>query len=641
MPLLALDKVFLGYGMQPLLDHVTLSIEPGERIALVGRNGCGKSTLLKVLAGEIVPEEGERRLTKNVRVARLEQDPPWDESSRVFDLVAGGLAETGKLLSRYHQLVDQVAEQPELLDEMEELQHQIEAVDGWGFDQQIERTLTRLQLDGDQLVSNLSGGWRRRVALAATLVSEPDLLLLDEPTNHLDLEAIVWLEEQIVQYPGAIIMISHDRAMLQKMANRVLDLDRGNLTSWECGYQTYIERKEDALHAESMQNAEFDRKLALEETWIRQGIKARRTRNEGRVRALKKMRNEHSDRRHRVGKANIKLDQADKSGKLVMDLQGIGHGYGDKTLIKDFDLTVQRGDRIGLLGPNGAGKSTLLKIMLGKLEPKLGQIALGTKLEIAYFDQMRDLLNEDKSVIDNISQGRDQITIGGKDRHIISYLQDFLFTPERARTPVRALSGGERNRVMLARLFSQPANLLVMDEPTNDLDIETLELLEELLGEFAGTLLLVSHDRQFLDNVVTSMLVFEGEGEIVEVMGGYQDWLRISQIRQQAKVDAEKRQQKQQAQVAAPANKAVAKNGKKKLSYKEQRELEQLPLELEQLEKRLAEIESAMADVEFFKQPREKTDPVIEEQTQVEKKLEVCFERWDELESLKNELQGN
>ena len=539
MPLLSLRNLTLAYGQAPLLEGVNLELEPGERVCLIGRNGTGKSTLLRILAGEVQPDGGEVWIREGAILARLTQEVPPGTAGRVFDLVAAGLGELGAWVREYHDLSHRLETgtpdhdggdpTPALLARLAEVQHRLEAAGGWEIEQRTERTLSRLGLDPEADFDSLSGGLQRRVLLARALVREPDLLLLDEPTNHLDLQAIDWLEGFLPEFPGAILFVTHDRLFLRRLATRILELDRGRLTDWPGDYDNYLRRREERLHAEEVANARFDRKLSEEEVWIRQGIKARRTRNEGRVRALKALREERRVRRDLMGKARLRLGEGERSGKLVVEAEGVSYGWNGAPVVKDLDTLILRGDKVGIIGPNGVGKSTLLKLLLGELEPQAGRIRRGTNLQLAYFDQQRAQLEEDKTVLDNVAGGSEKVSINGQSRHVLSYLKDFLFTPERARQPVRALSGGERNRLLLARLFTQPANLLVMDEPTNDLDTETLELLEELLLNFQGTLLLVSHDRALLDAVVTSTLVFEGEGRVREYVGGYEDWLRQRQ----------------------------------------------------------------------------------------------------------------
>ncbi len=625
MALIRLDKVSVAFGDKQLLDHIDFQLDKGERVALVGINGAGKSTLLKVIAGHQATDDGELWQDGGARIAELSQMLPAADERQVRDVVASGCAKTMELLVRYEALALNHTDAD--MAEMEHLLHEIDLVDGWHLQQKIQQVLERLELDGDKLMSDLSGGWRRRAALGAALVQEPDILLLDEPTNHLDIETIEWLEKQILEFRGGVLFISHDRSLVERLATRIIELDRGHLTSFPGSYATYLEQKAKLLEEEERNNALFDKRLAEEERWIRQGIKARRTRNEGRVRALKDLRVERSQRREKQGKAKFQIEKAERSGKLVIELENVSQTYDDESVINDFTLSVQRGDRIGLIGPNGVGKSTLLRIMLGQLQPDQGMVKLGTSLDVAYFDQLRGKLDPEKTIIDNISEGRESISINGKSRHIISYLSDFLFSPERARTPVKALSGGECNRVMLAKLFSQPANFLVLDEPTNDLDIETLELLEEILLEFKGTLLLVSHDRAFLDNVVTSTVVFEGNGRLQEYVGGYEDWLR-----QRPEPGAEP-EVKETAKVVV-SEVASAAPVKKKLSYKLQRELDMLPGQLEQVESELEQLHLETGAADFYTGDQAHVSAKLSELQTKEALLEQLMERWVELEGM-------
>ena len=630
MALIRLDKVSVAFGDKQLLDNIEFQLDKGERVALVGLNGAGKSTLLRVIARHQATDDGELWQDPGTRLAELPQILPAADDRLVKDVVASGCAETVELLARYEQLA--MSDQARDMAELEKLQHRIEDVDGWHLSQKIQQVLDRLELDGEQSMASLSGGWRRRAALGAALVQEPDILLLDEPTNHLDIETIEWLEKQVMEFRGGVLFISHDRSLVEKLATRIIELDRGNLTSFPGSYSAYLEQKEKLLEEEARHNALFDKKLAEEERWIRQGIKARRTRNEGRVRALKQLRVERSQRREVQGKARFQVEQADRSGKLVVEAENISHGYAGETVIRDFTVSIQRGDRIGLIGPNGVGKSTLLQILLGQLKPDRGNVKLGTSLEVAYFDQLRGKLDPEKTIIDNISEGRESISINGRSRHIISYLGDFLFSPERARTPVKALSGGECNRVMLAKLFSQPANMLVLDEPTNDLDIETLELLEEILLEYKGTLLLVSHDRAFLDNVVTSTLVFEGEGRIQEYVGGYHDWLR-----QRPEPLADKPQKTSKEVTGKPVQDTASvavEPAKKKLSYKLQRELDMLPSQLEQVEAEVEALHEETGAADFYSQDHEYVTSRLSALQEKESELEQLMERWVELEAM-------
>lgn len=628
MPLLRLDKASLNYGTQVLLDEVDLSITRGDKLGLLGRNGAGKTTLLKVLAGEQVPDSGERWLRPGVKMARLLQTLPEADELSVYDVVAAGLAEAGQLLAEYHHLI-----QGEDMEALARVQHKLEAVDGWSLQLRVDTTISQLQLPADALMGELSGGWRRRVALAQALVSEPDILLLDEPTNHLDIPAISWLEEQLRNYRGSLILITHDRRFLQNVVNSIAELDRGHLSLWRGDYRGFLKHREQELLAEERANNLFDKRLAQEEVWIRQGIKARRTRNEGRVRALKDMRDERQQRRERQGRADFGVEEASRSGKIVAELKGVSHAFEDKTILRNFSTIIQRGDRIGIVGPNGAGKSTLVKILLGKLTPDSGSVKLGTKLEVAYSDQLRGHLDPEKDLIDNVCGGQDFIEINGKRRHAISYLGDFLFSPERVRTPVKALSGGEQNRAVLARLFSKPANLLVLDEPTNDLDIETLELLEEILLQFEGTVLLVSHDREFMDNVVTNLLVLQGDGAIDEQAGSYSDWEarggRLADSSEVATMETAAAAKAAEEASAAPAATAAKK---RKLSYKDQRELDALPGLIDSLETRQGELEERVAQPDFYQGDHAEVQKALDDLAAIQGELEAAFERWSELE---------
>jgi ATP-binding cassette subfamily F protein uup len=625
MPLITLQNVDFSVGGPLLLDHVDLTIEPGERIALIGRNGAGKSTLLKLLAGELKADDGEIRLEGGRRVARLEQEVPADAQGAVFDVVATGLGELGAQLAQFHHLshadpVDTIA--------LSRVQAKIEAAHGWSLDQRVGEVLDRLGLDGEAAFAQLSGGMKRRVLLARALVSAPDLLLLDEPTNHLDIAAIDWLEGFLKSWQGALVFVTHDRRFLRALATRIVEIDRGQLTSWPGDWANYQRRREERLNAEVQESARFDKLLAQEETWIRQGIKARRTRDEGRVRRLEAMRNERAARREQTGNVRMETAQSGASGKKVIEAREVSFAHGGAVngsgvIVRDFSTTILRGDRIGLIGPNGSGKTTLLKLLLGELQPDSGEIRSGTQLQVAYFDQYRATLREDWSAIENVAEGRDFIEIGGRRKHVLGYLQDFLFTPERARAPITRLSGGERNRLLLARLFAQPSNLLVMDEPTNDLDVETLELLEELLAEYPGTLLLVSHDRDFLDNVVTSTLVMQdgGEGRVGEYVGGYTDWLR-----QRARATIAMSKSSSSSAVAAP----VAM--KRKLNYKDARELEQLPARIEVLETRFSELTAQMNEPAFYQRDGAAITVHNVAVAQAQADLDLAYARWSELE---------
>lgn len=621
--LITLDNVSLAYGLDVLLDKVKLQIASGERVCLIGRNGAGKSSLLKIIQGIQSPDSGSVWRKPQLRLARLTQELPQDCTITVYEFVALGIAETGQLLSSYHTLINKIAHTHTSQDlvELERLQQAIDVKGGWQFDQTMNAILARLELNPNQLLSELSGGWQRRASLAQALVSLPELLLLDEPTNHLDIEAIQWLEDQLIGLGIGLVFVTHDRSLLQRLATRIIELDRGKLTSWPGDYANFLRRKEEMLSAEENQNAEFDKKLAQEERWIRQGIKARRTRNEGRVRALEALRVERSKRREVQGKVTFNVNEAQKSGQLVVEAKNITHSFDHKPIINDFSIRIMRGDRIGLIGPNGAGKSTLLNILLGKLQPQSGEIIQGTRLQIAYFDQLREALDPEKTVIQNVSEGSDTIEINGRSQHIISYLGDFLFTPQRAMTPVKALSGGECNRLLLARLFSHPANLLILDEPTNDLDIETLELLEELLCNYKGTLLLVSHDRAFLDNVVTSTIVFEDGGKLTEYVGGYQDWLK-----QKARTQAVTPTAKPEKSKKYEAEQAI------KLSYRQAQELAQLPKQIERLEHEQIRLQALISQPEFYQGDSKNIVETLEQFNKVEADLMAAFERWEELE---------
>jgi ATP-binding cassette subfamily F protein uup len=633
MTLATFTDVSIAFGDNLLLDRANLKLEPGHRIGLIGRNGEGKTTLLKIIGSEIKPDDGTVRITPGTVVAALEQDQSGVTNGTVFEYVARGLGTTGELLTQF-QLLSAI-DNPVAGDlaRLARIQDQLDSENGWNLQATVDRTLGRLGLDGSATISTLSGGWQRRASLARTLVSNPDILLLDEPTNHLDIESISWLEKQILKFNGAIVFVTHDREFLARVATDIVELDRGKLVMWPGSYQDYLTRKAAALHQEARQNAEFDKKLANEEAWIRQGIKARRTRNEGRVRALKKLRQDQAERRQQKGNVNLQVDQGQKSGKRVIEATNVSYDIAGETIISGFSTQIIRGDRIGLIGPNGIGKTTLLRLLLKQIEPGSGKIHHGTRLDTAYFDQLRSQLDPAKTVIDIIGEGREQITINGKSKHVISYLSDFLFTPQRSRSPVKALSGGERARVLLARLFSKPANLLVLDEPTNDLDIETLELLEELLLQFEGTLLLVSHDRKFLDNVVTSTLSFEGKGRVSEYVGGYTDWLRQAAPVTGKHVDSEKSGRKSPgASITAPTPPAKMVGGKK-LSYKLQRELEQLPGEIEELEILQNQLNDKISAPGFYDQDAKTVRNVTTSLKQAEAALERCYLRWAELES--------
>ena len=640
MALLNLSNAYLGFGDHPLLDHTELHIEPNERVCLVGRNGAGKSTLMKVLAGEIQLDDGKLTLEKDIVVTRLEQDPPRHVQESVFDYVAEGIAHLSDLLKQYHHISQQMQTDysDELLTKLSHIQAQLEHNNGWQFENRIQDTLKLLELDPDKKLCELSGGWVRRAALARALVADPDILLLDEPTNHLDVEAITWLEDLLLNFKGSIIFISHDRSFIRKMATRIVDLDRGKLVSYPSNYDLYLETKAEDLRVEELQNALFDKKLAQEEVWIRQGIKARRTRNEGRVRALKKLREERRNRREVQGSAKIQIDQSTRSGKIVFDIENASYEVAGKTLLKNFSATIQRGDKIALVGANGCGKTTFIKLLLGELQPTSGTIHCGTKLEVAYFDQYRAELDLEKTVMDNVADGKQDIEVNGVKRHVLGYLQDFLFPPKRAMTPVKALSGGERNRLLLAKLLLKPNNLLILDEPTNDLDVETLELLEELLTDYQGTLIIVSHDRQFIDNTVEECFFFEGDGVVNKYIGGYFD-AKQQQIQYHASLAAHSQNVKKNEQLAiepVKAEKPKAEQKKVKLSYKEQRELEALPVQMEALEAEMEALQSEVNSADFFSKEASYTQAQLQKLAEAEMALEQAFERWEQLENIKN-----
>lgn len=630
MALVSLQEITLAFGGPLLFDRLNLNIEPGERVALLGRNGTGKTTLMKVLAKEVSLDGGEYILQKNAGVGRLPQEVPPGLAGTVFDVVFEGLGERAKLLSDYHHITHRLHtdHSPEILRELDRLQNAIDRAGAWDLNNEVEYVLSRMGLDGEEDFNNVSGGQKRRTLLARTLVIKPDLLLLDEPTNHLDIDTIIWLEGFLKNYPGTLLFVTHDRMFMSHIADRIIELDRGKLFSWSCDYQTFLQRKQMALENEAVQRATFDKKLAEEEVWIRQGVKARRTRNEGRVKTLEKMREEKRHRREQEGRARIQTQEADLSGHLVIKASNLGFSYGDKTIIRDFSTNIMRGDKIGVIGKNGSGKTTLLRLLLKQMEPTRGKIRLGTNLQIAYYDQMRQELDNEKTVIENIVRGGDTVTINGKPRHVIGYLQDFLFTPDRARTPVKVLSGGERNRIFLARLFTTPFNLLVMDEPTNDLDIETQELLEERLMEYEGTLILVSHDRSFLNNVVTSTIVLEGEGEVHEYPGGYDDWLA-----QRPAPDAQKSKPKSE-KVPEDLQKPVKT---RKLSYKEQRELDSLPGEIQKLEEEQEKIYGLLGDLSFYQKGPEEVGRAQNRADEIDRELERLYQRWEFLEATRKE----
>ncbi|UIP29350.1 ABC transporter ATP-binding protein [Photobacterium sp. TLY01] len=641
MALIKISNAQLAYGDHPLLDHAEFLLQPNERVCLVGRNGAGKSTLMKVIAGEVLLDDGSIQRMSELKVSRLEQDPPRNAEGTVFDFVAEGLSDVGGLLREYHHLLDKITTDASEVHfaQLAKAQEKLDHANAWQFDNKISSVLEHLELDAGTLLADLSGGWQRKAALARALVSEPDILLLDEPTNHLDVATIEWLEGFLKDFRGSIIFISHDRAFIRSMSTRIVDLDRGKLNSFPGDYDKYLDAKEELLRIEGEQNAEFDKKLAQEEAWIRQGIKARRTRNEGRVRALKQLRVERSERREVMGKADMQLQEARRSGKVVFEAEHISYRYDDKPIIQDFSFNVMRGDRIALIGPNGCGKSTLLKLMLGQLQATEGHFHCGTKLEVAYFDQYREILDPEKTVLDNLAEGKQEVTVNGRSRHALGYLQDFLFHPKRARTPVKALSGGEKNRLLLAKLFLKPNNLLVLDEPTNDLDIETLELLEDILANYQGTLLLVSHDRQFVDNTVTTSWIFEGQGVVNEYVGGYHDAQeqRANSAAQRAKAQAEAQAAENKKDESQQRQQVSREKPGKKLSYKLQKELEELPSRLEDLENEIAQLQEKINDPAFFQSSSDDTQVTLSRLAEAEQALEVAFERWEELEAMQKE----
>ncbi|MBS5193882.1 ABC transporter ATP-binding protein [Morganella morganii] len=637
MSLINMAGAWLAFSDAPLLENAEMHIEENERVCLVGRNGAGKSTLMRVLTKEQPLDDGTVIYEQDLIVARLQQDPPRDVEGTVFDFVAEGVAEQAQHIKAFHQISKLVESDPsdKNLSKMAELQEILDTQNLWLLDSRIADVIAHLELPADEKLSALSGGWLRKAALGRALVSGPKVLFLDEPTNHLDIETIQWLESFLKNFSGSIVFISHDRSFIRNMATRIIDLDRGKLASWPGSYDDYLVAKEEALRVEEMQNAEFDRKLAQEEVWIRQGIKARRTRNEGRVRALKALRSERAERREVMGKAKMQVEEATRSGKIVFEIDDISYGIDGKDLVSHFSAQVNRGDKIALVGPNGCGKTTLLKLMLGDLQPDDGSVHIGTKLEVAYFDQHRAALDPDKTVMDNLAEGKQEVLVNGKPRHVLGYLQEFLFHPKRARTPVRALSGGERNRLLLARLFLKPSNLLILDEPTNDLDVETLELLEELVDNYQGTVLLVSHDRQFVDNCVTECWIFEGNGTIGRYVGGYFDAQQQRAQVQSLKAPAEKAAKPEAAEEKRKDNIKKA-NTSAKLSYKLQRELEQLPSLLESLDEEIQQLQNQVSAPEFFNQPHDETDKVLKLLAEKEHALEEAFERWQTLEAMQS-----
>lgn len=645
MALISLTNGYLSFSDAPLLDHAELHIEPNERVCLVGRNGAGKSTLLKIIAGDVLMDDGKIQYEKDLVVSRLEQDPPRNAQGNVFDYVAEGVGHLTDLLKEYHHISVQLEENysDQILSQLEQVQTKLEHADGWRFENKINEVLLKLGLNPNTKLSALSGGWLRKAALARALVCDPDVLLLDEPTNHLDVEAIEWLENFLLDFQGSIIFISHDRSFIRKMATRIVDLDRGQLRSYPGNYDLYLTTKEENLRVEALQNELFDKRLAQEEVWIRQGIKARRTRNEGRVRALKAMREERRQRREVMGTAKLQLDTSSRSGKIVFEMENVSYEIAGKTLLKDFSTTILRGDKIALVGANGCGKTTFIKLLLGEIQPTSGKIRCGTKLDIAYFDQYRADLDPEKTVMDNVADGKQDIEVNGVKRHVLGYLQDFLFPPKRAMTPVKALSGGERNRLLLAKLLLKPNNLLILDEPTNDLDVETLELLEEILTDYQGTLLIVSHDRQFIDNTATECYLFEGEGRLNKYVGGFFDAKQQQANFWASKVVEEQAKAKKTEPLkeeSSVKNDRTSKPKSVKLSYKEQRELEQLPQLLEELETKITILQAEIADPAFFQQSHDITDAKLKALSDAEAELEKAFLRWEELEEKKNLADG-
>jgi ATP-binding cassette subfamily F protein uup len=635
MALITLRNVTLSYSGEPVLEGVDLQIEPGERISLVGRNGSGKSTLLKLLTGRMAPEGGEMTRMVGLRTTSLTQDVPQELHGSIYDTVAAGLGDMGTALARYHEVSRQsdLHPDPAHLDELHALGHMLEANSAWSMHQEIVTVLSKMSLPEDDLFEHLSAGMKRRVLLARALVSRPDLLLLDEPTNHLDLQAILWLEEFLLDYPGTLLFVTHDRVFLQRLSTRILEIDRGHLSSWPCEYNSFVERKAALLEVQAHESHVFDKRLQQEEDWIRQGVKGRRARNEGRRRALAEMREQRRARKEVVGAAKMQLQGAPPSGRLVVETKDVCFAYGDHVIVDRFTTRIMRGDKIGIIGPNGSGKSTLLKVLLGELTPQRGLVRQGTRLEIAYFDQLHAQLDETLTVQQNIAGNQQMIVINGQSQHVMGYLQDFLFSKERARSPISELSGGERNRLLLAKLMTKPSNLLVLDEPTNDLDTETLELLEDLLVEYPGTVLMVSHDRAFLNNVVTSVVVLEGQGKIGEYVGGYDDWLRQDRARKAREAQSQKAAPRKKE---APA-KAAPSPGKKKLSFNEQRELDALPAQIEKLEDRQREVHEMMSGANFYKKPPAEITRLNDELEQIQPDLAKALARWEELETRSGE----
>ena len=630
--LISLQDISLAFGGPPLFDKLSLQLEPGQRVALLGRNGVGKTTLMKVMVGQIAVDSGEIVCQKGIQRTLLPQEIPNDINGNVFDLVLSGLGERAQILKEYHYVSHllETKQSNGLLRKLDDLQHQMDHTNGWDINNQVEYAITQMKLDHNSKFEHLSGGQKRKVLLAKALVCSPEILLLDEPTNHLDIESITWLEEFLKSYKGTLFFVTHDRAFMNNLSTCIVELDRGRIFSWPCGYKTFLDRKAQALEVEATQRTQFDKKLAKEEIWIRKGIKARRTRNEGRVRALKIMREEKQAQRQLIGQVKMRAEESGRSGQLVIKATNICYSYGDKCLIRNFSTRIMRGDKIGVIGPNGSGKTTLLRILVGQIEAQKGNIKLGTKINLLYYDQLREKLDKEKSVRENVCGPSDLITVNGKTKHVFGYLQDFLFSPERAKTPVKVLSGGERNRLLLARLFTKPSNVLVMDEPTNDLDIETLELLEELLLKYSGTLFLVSHDRAFLNNIATSTIVLEGEGEIKEYPGGYDDWL------------IQRKPAKSKKKVKATSNKENVQHHKpakpKKLSYKDKLELKNLPAKIEKMEAEQKQIVNVIAQPDFYQKDRSKIKQLNEKVNQIRESLKDLYNRWEELERVKEDM---
>jgi ABC transport system ATP-binding/permease protein len=624
MSLIRLRNVCLSYGGPLLLDHIQLGIDKRERVCLLGRNGQGKSSLLKVIAGEIKPDSGEVEYQEGLKIAVLPQAVPENDKQSVFAVVIDGLGEKGELILAYHELLNLAQQAPDdsLINErLYRVQDALNHENAWGLENQVEKVISQMNLNGDDRFGDLSGGFKRRVLLAQALVSEPDVLLLDEPTNHLDIDSIHWIENFLLQFNGTLVFVTHDRRFLQRLATRIIELDLGQLTSWPGDYQTYLTKRAELASADAKHQSEFDKKLAKEEVWVRQGIKARRTRNEGRVRKLEAMRQERSQRRSAIGNANLKTQGTQASGRKVVETKHVSFLYQDEAIIKDFSTTVMRGDKIGIIGPNGCGKTTLLNMLLGKLKPTEGSVTEGTQLQVAYFDQLREQLDDEKTVLDNFAEGQSHIDINGSSVHVLGYLSQFLFSPAQSRSPVKALSGGEKNRLLLAKLLSKPSNVLVLDEPTNDLDLETLELLESMLVDYTGTILLVSHDRDFLNNVIMSSMVFEGEAKVTEYVGGYDDWIRQRPVPKKAKAEIKK-------------EKPQKKEPQKKMSFDEKKELKSLPKKIERLEAKVAELQKQMATPEFYQQSQEQIQKVTIELEGIESELEKAYERWSYLDEL-------